>query len=115
MKLFTLNVFSRLKHYLTFFLKSYFGFNKFLNFYSVQYTSYETEVKLLNVIADEICAQIFGSFSTAQIIWYKDASKKEQEGKDFSFLFSFDVLHSFFAFEFIGQLFVVIIMDLWDI
>ena len=47
------------------------------------------------MIADEICAEVFGSFSKTQIVRHQNAQKdkKESGDKDCSFLFHSDEFH----------------------
>ena len=60
----------------------------------------DKEIKDINVITDEICAEVFGSFSAAQIVWYKNAKKEEKKSghKDCPFFFYSDELHDFAFF-----------------
>ena len=52
-------------------------------------------IKDINVITDEICAEVFSSFSSAQIVWYKNDKKEEKKSghKNCPLFFHSDDLH----------------------
>ena len=84
----------------------------FVIFNSVTAISNHFAIKPLNVITDEICAQVSGSFSKEQIVWYKNACTKEPGLKDCSIYFGFDVLHCFLGFHLIGTFYLAFDMIL---
>ena len=60
----------------------------------------DKEIKDIHVITDEICAEVFSSFSSAQIVWYKNATKEEKKSghKNCPLFFHSDELHDFVFF-----------------